>query len=221
MGDLSHALVSSRVHDFDVLSTTLHDLDIGKTDFNRDRSFDEFLAHPWYMHLSRVKFLQAEIQRAKRVCDACGLRTFRDILWYNDSLSQPATMHKLPNCLIDTAYLLLDWKPRRAQPDATLGQWRNAWQALAVAWPLVINHMPTSMYKTLMQQKHAQPPQHANWFEFNYFDNIYDHKEVLLCYRDDNEIMCEVEFLDTLVQPRDIEHDQDRIADLETTRHLL
>lgn len=186
--DLSHeekqAAPSSEL---DVLLDAFQDLDVSLAiDGHEYRSVETLLKLDLDTNILPSARRTRAVDRAIRLCRECGLTTFRDILWYNDSLRQSAKLSKLPVCLTAMSYKLDDWTPRKCQPDVTLERWQRAWQALDIAWPVIKSGLSQECRSVLLERRWESPPTEANWFEFMYCDGIFSGMEPVLCYQDNN-----------------------------------
>lgn len=157
-----------------------------------DKPIDDLLNLTWWEVLPELFVRKTSTDRAIKLCVLCGLSDFRDILWYNNSLQRGVTLQRFPICLIEMAYELRDWAPRRSAPSISLDIWTAAWQALRVIWHEVVTHMPPKLVKRLLKQKFDMPPNTVNWFEFTYCDGILDVMVPVLCYHDPTEPPLEV-----------------------------
>lgn len=189
MEDLSHTSRKdhSQKTEFDTLLDALGDLgvDSSVTAANWNLQFVDLLSLDWHSHIPPLTAARGNVCRAIRLCRHSGVKSYRDVLWYNDSLSQAASLQKFPQCLVDIGYALTDWDPRKRRPQTTLLEWTNAWQALTNAWPIIVLAMPPDLRQKLLHRKHSGPPPTANWFEFNFFDGVYSERAPLLCYHED------------------------------------
>lgn len=152
-----------------------------------DLSIPQMLDLEWSAVLRQDDRAQTKLERACRLCRYCGIRTFRDILWYNNTLGQPASLQRFPVCLVDMAFSLVGWAPRADASKVNSEDWRNAWLALADAWPKIVVALPPALKQSLLIRKSHIPPESANWFEFSYLDGMFSEKQALLCYHDIHE----------------------------------
>ena len=185
MCDLSYQEPATTVPStFDALLTAFGDLDVRKpTTTWAPKSLREILDRSWYEHMSTNDKNSSSVRRAIKLSHDAGIYTFRDLLWYNDSLTSSAPMRKFPNCLVDISYGLLEWAPRRSKPEATLEEWQNAWRAITLAWPIIMSTLPKAARK-FINRRYPCPPESVNWFYFDYFDGVWNAKEPLLCYHE-------------------------------------
>lgn len=176
--------------EFSLLTSALAEVEVekgGKEDYHDISSLQDMLELEWHSHISLSDKKSKLVSRAIVACDVCGIKTFRDVLWYNNSLAQAASLKMLPFCLIDMAYELSAWEPRKQRPFASRQAWLAAWETLFLAWPLVTERMWPDLRTNLLKRKYVTAPSGANWFEFNYFDGILEYKVPLLCYVDSND----------------------------------
>ncbi|CCG83152.1 protein of unknown function [Taphrina deformans PYCC 5710] len=185
MSELKHeSICENPLSDFHVLLDAFIELNVEERE-EYTRPIEALLDLEWHSTLTLVDRTYIPIRRALSLCASCGIETFRDVLWYNKTLSQAAGLRRFPICLVDTAYHLTEWQPRKVKPMASIETWRNAWVALAQIWPNLCLSLPRELKQILLVRKYNLPPDTANWFEFNYFDGIYSRMEPLLCYHDE------------------------------------
>lgn len=185
--DLTYtAMEEPCLSEFDNMMALLTDLGVEQQiSENWNVPMPDLLSMQWYSHIPPLIAARSNIRRAIRQCKTCGLDTYRDILWYNDTLSRAVSLQRFPNCLVDIAYHLSDWDPRKRRPQTSPQEWTSAWQALTIAWSDIIVAWPSELRQELLNKRFTRPPPTANWFEFNYFDGIYDEVAPLLCYHED------------------------------------
>lgn len=186
MNELSHT-PTGEVHasEIDLLLDALEGLGVEAVNFDWNLPLEDLLSLEWHTHIPPLTKARPNIRRAIRLCTNSGLTVYRDILWYNDTLPQAASLQKFPNCLVQMAYDLENWDPRKRRPQASLQEWTSAWQALTLAWPEILLTFPPDLRTSMLTPKHSAPPATANWFEFNFFDGYYDEMAPLLCYHED------------------------------------
>lgn len=186
MEDLSHtAAEEPQVKELDLILESFGSLsvDVIARDW-RKLSLASILDMPWHSHLGRLDSSLSTVRRAKHLCTKAAITSYRDVLWLNRTLQQSTALKRFPNCLVDIAYALSDWAPRKARPGVTLADWRSAWRALTIAWPTIEAAYPPDLKRALMHKKYSQPPSGVNWFYFDFFDGIWDTKQPLLCYHE-------------------------------------
>lgn len=174
---------------------------------NADDTLDKFLSRPWYAHLGGASLRRAT--HAVRRMRAIDCATWRDVLWYNDSLDRPASLQRLPPCLVDWAHSVA-WKqppiPMTAPASAPatvarhgdhkrdrsrisridngidLNTWRTAWDSFYRIYDDTIVAELSTTAKRHLHHRRSRPPPGVNYFYFAWLDRQYDVRMPVLVH---------------------------------------
>ena len=146
-------------------------------------TLDKFLSRPWHAHLTGQSLRRA--YHAIRRMRAIDCTTWRDILWYNDSLDRPACLQRLPPCLVEFA-CDVGWKRVRSStnPQTDLTEWSRAWDSFYSIYDTVVVADLTPGSKRHLLRRHAHPPPGVNYFYFAWLDRQYDVRMPVLVHLD-------------------------------------